>query len=149
MNQYTQLLIYLKTLLENDEYINTVTKGGDLDLNKMNIFPLANIEIDTGSLNAQVIVFNVKIQVASVRDINKKVVNDKFWSNDNEVDNHNETLAVINRMWKTMFRDFTKNNITASDNPPITKITFSGKNLLDGWEILFDVEVPNVELSLC
>jgi len=149
MNQYTELLIYLKQLAEQDSYINTITKGEDIDLNKANIFPLFNIDILTGSLNNGTVTFQVELQCLDIRDINKEIVNDKFWEQDNEVDNHNNTFAALNRIWRIMNRDFNNNNITASDNPTITKITISDKNLLDGWNMSFDVELPNTTLNLC
>jgi len=150
MNQYTELLEYIKTLGEADTFVNTITKGDDIDLNKGNIFPLLNIDINTASFtNGQTIIFNIELSCLDIRDINKEITTDKFWDQDNEVDNHNETLATLNRLWLNMYRDFTDNNITASENPALQKITFSDKNLLDGWSLTFDVEVPNTTISLC
>jgi len=44
MNQYTELLYYVKQLAEADTLVNTVTKGDFnlLDLDKANIFPLVH-----------------------------------------------------------------------------------------------------------
>ena len=150
MNQYTEVLYYIKSLGESDVFVNTITKGQEIDLNKGNIFPLLNIDINTGSFtNGQTIIFNIELSCLDIRDINKEIVNEKFWSNDNEVDNHNSTLATLNRLWLIMKRDFNENNITASENPPLQKITFSDKNLLDGWSLTFDLEIPNTTISLC
>lgn len=152
MNQYTQLLYFLKSFGDNDDYISTTTKASDdnIDLNKANIFPLYNIEINSGAFtNGQTIIFNVILSCLDIRDINKEIVNDKFWEQDNEVDNHNETLAFLNKVWTSSHRNFEDNNITASLNPNLEKITYSDKNLLDGWQLTFDVELPNVDLSLC
>lgn len=153
MNQYTQLLTFIKSLGEADPFINTITRDGevDLDLEKMNIFPLLDIYINSGSFsNGQTINFDVELVCVGVRDINKdEVITDKFWKQDNEVDNHNETLASLNRIWTSMYRNFEENDITASENPTIEKITYSGKNLLDGWKLTFEVEMPNITLSLC
>lgn len=152
MNQYTQVLYYLKQLAESCG-AKTVTKDAptDLDLQKQNIYPLVNISLaETGEFtNGQTIAFNVLIEAISIRDINKDVVVDKFWSNDNEVDNHNETLSILNRMWTSLYRDFEDNNITASERAPFDKITLEGKNLLDGFSITFQIEVPNTTLNLC
>mgnify|MGYP000845967368 CR=1 FL=1 len=82
-------------------------------------------------------------------DINKEVVNDKFWKNDNEVDNLNETLAVLNRMWTSMYRDFEDVNITASENPSLEPLIYDEKNILDGWALNFTIELPNTTLNLC
>lgn len=150
LNQYTQLLYYIKSLGEADEFLNTITKGEDIDLDKANIFPLLNIEINGGSFtNGSTVVFSVELNALDIRDINKEISTDKFWDNDNEVDNHNTMLAVLNRIWTVMMKDFEHHNITASENPSFNKISFSGENLLDGWSLTFDVEMPNTSLSLC
>ena len=152
MNQYTQVLNYIKILAESNGYVNTITRDGDVDLdtNKSNIFPLLDIFIDSGSFtNGSTIIFNISLTCVSIRDFNKKINNDKFWKNDNEVDNHNETLACLNDMWTRMYRDFSKNDITASENPTLEKIEYANKNILDGWTLSFEIEVPNTTLSLC
>tara|TARA_R110000803_G_scaffold76454_3_gene141100 strand:+ start:234 stop:701 length:468 start_codon:yes stop_codon:yes gene_type:complete len=150
MNQYTELLYYIKALGEADPYINTILKGNSIDLNKIDIYPLLNIVIDAGSFpSGGTIAFDVVLECVAIRDINKEVVTDKFWEISNEVDNHNETLATLNRMWRSMNRDFTNNNITASDNPSIEKITGEKMDILDGWSMTFTVEMPNVEVDLC
>tara|TARA_R110000782_G_scaffold150690_1_gene243390 strand:+ start:3880 stop:4341 length:462 start_codon:yes stop_codon:yes gene_type:complete len=150
MNQYSQLLYYIKALGESDEFINTITKGEDIDLDKANIFPLLNIEINGGSFtNGSTLVFNVELNALDIRDVNKEVSTNKFWLNSNDVDNHNEMLAVLNRIWTKMLKDFDDNNITASESPSFIKITDENTNRLDGWALTFDVEMPNTTLRLC
>ena len=116
----------------------------------MDVYPMLNININTATFPSEgTILFSVELACLAVRDINKEVVTDKFWEQDNEVDNHNETLATLNRIWRTMNRDFNDNNITASSNPSIEKITGEKTNYVDGWSMSFDVEMPNVEVDLC
>lgn len=150
MNQYSELLLYLKQLGEADPFINTITKGSQIDLNKANVFPMLNININSGSFtNAASIVFNVELTAVDIRDINKEQINDKFWENDNEVDNLNETLAVLNRIWTTLKRRFDDNDYSTPDNPGLEAIIFNDKNILDGWTLTFSVELPNDVLNLC
>lgn len=152
MNQYSELLYYLKELGESELFVNTVTKGNpqEMDLETSNVFPIFHIDIVSGSFtNTQTVNFNVSLACLSERDINKEIDGDKFWSNDNEVDNHNETLAVLNRVWGKLYKDFNNNNITASENPVLEKVTFAKGNILDGWEMTFDVEMPNTTIKLC
>ena len=40
-------------------------------------------------------------------------------------------------------------DITASDSPTVTKIELANENLLDGWELDFDVELPTNQISIC
>ena len=255
MIAYSQLLKYIKSLAQSEEYINTSTMGEDLDLNKSNIFPLFNVDVTGASFTSnRTVTFDVTMSALDVRSINKesdyievqgdkgsivnaeivdggrvadefpdltisalqvstsgdgtgafvkikiqneeavsfeglsgslgggsnfsigdtvniasgvstedtvirvteidatikKAVNaDKFYGNDNEIDNHNATISVLNNIWVKMHRDFAKNNITASDNPSLEMITFSDKNLLDGWSINFTVEMPTSGVDLC
>jgi len=152
MNQYSEILYYIKSLAEADEFVNTITKGDfeKLDLDKKNIFPLVHINItDGGFTNGSVVKFGVQIGAFDIRDINKEVQTDKFWEQDNEVDNHNLTFAILNRMWLKMFTDFEKKNITASENPSLEIQTFTRGNLLDGWILTFEVEIPNITINLC
>lgn len=150
MVAYSELLRYIKSLAESEEYINTTTMGEDLDLNKSNIFPLFNVDITGASFTSNATVsFNVEMVALDVRSINKEDNTDKFYGNDNEIDNHNATISVLNNIWVKMHRDFAKNNITSSDNPSLEQITFSDKNLLDGWSISFTVELPSNGVDIC
>jgi len=152
MNQLTQLYEYIKQLAEADPLINTILKVdfNDIDLKKEIVFPLLNVRIITGGFTTgPTIRLNVQIGVFDIRDINKEIRTDIFWGQDNEVDNHNMGIAVLNRLWSKMLRDFQENNITASENPNFELGFFERAKLLDGVIITFDVEVPNTTISLC
>lgn len=152
MNQYTQLLYFIKSLADKDVFVNTVTKHGsiDLDLLKGNLFPIFDVVITGATFpSTGVIRFTIQLICVDLRDINKEINTDKFWENDNEVDNLNETLATLNRVWVSMNRDFEENNITASDNPSLDPLEGEGANIYDGWLMTFDVDLPNAELNLC
>jgi hypothetical protein len=152
MNHYTELLRYIKQIVDADDFVNTITQGDfdELDLDKANIFPLVHVNITGGSFsNGQTVVMNLEIGCFGIRDFNKEINTDKYYLNDNEVDNLNETLAVLNRLWGRMYKDFGENNITSSENPSFEAVTEYGKNYLDGWIITFDVEMPNTTINLC
>jgi len=152
MNQYTELLYYIKSLGEADTFVNTITQGefDKVDLDKANIFPLLHASVTGASFtNGSTVVFNVQIGCLNQRETNKNINTDKFWDNDNEVDNMNETLAVLNRIWVTMYRNFQDKNIIASENPSLEPMFEDRTNLLDGWILTFDVEIPNTTLNLC
>ena len=152
MNHYTQLIRYIKQLAEADTLVSTVTKGDftKLDLELQNIYPLVHINIfDSGFTNGTTVTFGVQVGCFDIRDINKEVITDKFWEQDNEVDNHNETHAILNRMWLKMYTDFEENNITASENPTLDKVEGEYSNILDGWILNFTIEMPNDVINLC
>jgi len=148
MNQLSELYKYFKQLADADDLVNKAMKSADL--NKETIFPLFNIDIQGGGFtNGSTINFNVELSCFNIRDINKEIITDDFWGQDNEVDNHNLALAVLNRIWLTMWTDFEKTNITASENPAFELGSFEGSKLLDGARLTFTVETPNVEIDLC
>lgn len=153
LNHYSELLRYIKSLLEQDNLVNTITQGDldKVDLNKMNIYPLVHIYIgDGGFTNGQTVTFNVSIGSMNSRDTNKEVNTDKFYYNDNEVDNYNEMLAILNRLWTKMYVDFEDAGITASENPSLLKRKQEqDKNSLEGWQLEFTVTMPNQTLHLC
>lgn len=152
MNQYSELLYYIKGLAEADPFINHVTQGTleQSTVDKMIIPTLVNIFISGGGFtNGNTITFDVELACLSQRDINKEVRTDDFWKQDNEVDNLNETHSVLNRLWNKMYVDFEKENITSSENPTLTPIIFGDAKLLDGWLLTFSVEMPNTTINLC
>ena len=148
MNQLTELYRYIKQLAEADSQVNKVTKRQDLA--KETIFPLVNVIIESGGFtNGSTVNFNVELSCFDIRNISKEIQTDDFWGNDNEVDNHNLAIAVLNRLWNKMYRDFEENNITASENPSFELGSFEAPKLLDGARLTFAVEVPNTIINLC
>ena len=150
MIAYSTLIRYIKDLADSEDYIKTSTMGEDIDLNKANIFPLFNVDITNAEFTSNATVsFDVEMTCLAIRDINNEDNKDKFYLNDNEIDNYNGTISALNVMWVRMHRDFCDKNITASDNPTLEQVTFSDKNLLDGWQMSLTVEMPIAEVNLC
>lgn len=152
MNGYTELLKYIYKLGQEDIFINTCTQGDVelVDISKKNIFPLLHVQVGNCSFpSGSVVRFDVQLGVFDIRDINKEPITDKFWKQDNEVDNLNETLYSINRIWQLMLNDFEENDITASESPSLQQATLDKENLIDGWIMTFQVDVPNIEMNLC
>ena len=152
MNSYTELLKYFKKLGSSDSLVNSIAQGKlkESQLNKSNNYPLLHIEILNASFPSDAVIeYNVGIACISKRDENKDINTDLFWFNDNEVDNYNETMAILNRLWLKMLKDFEENNITASENPSLEKIEEAMENVVDGWLLSFNVQVPNTIISLC
>lgn len=150
MNAYTELLRYFYTI--GKPLVNTMTQGqpSDVDLEKKNIFPLIHVEIGSATFPSPgTIRFNVKLSCMDIRDITKEVKTDKYYSNDNEVDNLNATLAALNRIWQDMWRDFGGSNIVVSEVPGLVPFVEEKDNILDGWIMDFDVTLPNVMIDLC
>jgi len=152
MNIYSKLLQTIKTIAEQDSSVNTVTNNGriDLDINKTDLFPIVDVFVTGATFPSDAVIrLTIELVCVDLRDTNNEVTSDKFWNQDNEVDNLGETLMVINRIWKKLYKDFEDTNVTASESPTLVPIEGDGKDVYDGWSITFDVDVPSVEMSLC
>lgn len=151
MNAYYELLRVLKTSLENNTHVNTVTQGDilEVDLNKKNIFPLAHISVSTGTFAENVIRFNVQIIAMDIRNSVTDTVSDKFVGNDNEIDNLNTSLSVLRRTYNELVKDKYSEDITIIGEPNLELFTESRQNLLDGWSMNVQVEVPDIIMSIC
>ena len=152
MNHYSQVLEYLKGLAEQDSFVNTVTQSdmADIDLYKANIFNLLHIDVLTANFtNGQTIKFDVEVFSGQLRDSNKQDDGSKFWNQDNEIDNLNESLAVLNRIWFKLLIDFEDNNIRVDESAVLSQRTEWGINLIDGWLMTFSIELPNTTINLC
>jgi hypothetical protein len=152
MNQYSELLNYIKGLATADDFIHTVTQGdtSDYDLDKGNIFPVLNLDVLTaGFTNGNTITFDVEIACMDIRDNNKETRTDKFWKQDNEVDNLNTMLASLNRIWFKLLQDTEEMNIRVDETAALEQVTEWNKNYVDGWLMTFTIELPNTTISLC
>lgn len=150
MNLYTELHNRIKQIAE--PLVNTITRGNfdDIDISKANIYPLLHMFVVSAQANnSQTITFTIQLGCFQQRNNNNTYENDKFYGNDNEVDNMNETLAVLLTIWTTLEMDFMRNDITASSDPNIDPVENGYGNGLDGWILNFDVELPLTKLSLC
>lgn len=150
MNHYSQLIYRIKEV--GEPLVNTVTKGNfeDVDLSKANLYPLLHIFVSGGNFNnGQTVVLSVQLGCFQQRVHSNELVNDKLFEDDNEVDNMNETLAILNEIWVRLLDDFDDKFITASENPTLEPVSNAYDNGLDGWILSFDLELPNERLTLC
>ena len=90
MNTYFKLRDALKTAINEEKFNNTVTSGNIANvmaiLNKQVIFHLANIQINSSSVDAQTISYNVTIFYLDLVDFSKDEETDLFNGNDNTED---------------------------------------------------------------
>lgn len=151
LNHYTELLEFIKSTAMEDTLVNVVTQGefSTIDFDKMTIRPFVHINITGATFsNGSTVNMSVQIGAFNERIENKNINNDKFWRNDNEVDNMNTTLSILNRMWTKMYLGFEQADIRASESPSIEPSVDNGLKI-DGWIITFDLEMPNTSLNLC
>lgn len=132
--------------LNNDERIKTVFSANEdeLDFNKRDMYPMANIRINSNDFNTNEVTFEVTI--LDQRDTNKRTIENKFYGNDNRWDNWSLTYDVIRSVLNKIERLQNCDNITfvSSSNPILIDNAFA--NGLDGYSVLITLSFPN---NLC
>ena len=146
MNAYYNVTQKIKDLLLEDEDINTVTKGKDVDIEKKNIFPLAHLNVIDAGFTSTTIDFNVAVFAMDLRNHSNKPTTDKFKGNDNEDDNLNSMLYVLLRLYLKLLKLGDVYMLTNVQRPePFTEARM---NVVDGWVMRFTIEVP-IDEAVC
>lgn len=148
MNSYYRLTEKLNELLIEDEDINTVTKGRDIDLNQKDIFGLGHVNVLTATPTTNTVLFSVSIIAADLRNTSKVTTNEKYIGNDNEDDNLNTLMYVLIRLFLRLSKHQVDFRIL--EDPTLTPFTEAkGANKLDGWEGVFSIEMDLGDVSGC
>ena len=146
MTSYYNIIDTLKTALEAEPFVNTVSYGNiyDVDLSKQTIFPLSHIMVNQATIAAPTITFNVTIMCMDIVDDPKTESTSTFLGNNNEQDILNTQLNVADRivsklMRGDLFSDLFQLDGTATCEPFNERF----ENSLTGWAVTFDITVPN------
>jgi hypothetical protein len=147
MTHVYDILEVLKEELRSSPSVNTVTYGeiSDLDLDKTTMFPLSHLLIENVSYNARTVSFRIRLLCADIVDQNPKASEfDDFYGNDNLHDVMNTQFEVINTLiMKLMRGDLFKANYQVSTTPVAEPFKERFNNVLAGWSVDIDIEVPN------
>ena len=151
MTAYYNIIDTLKTTLEAEPFVNTVSYGDiyDIDLAKQTIFPLSHIMINQATISAPTTTFNVTVMVMDIVDDPKTEETSPFLGNSNEQDILNTQLNVASRlvsklMRGDLFSDLYQLEGTATCEPFNERF----ENSLTGWAVTFDVVVPT-DMTVC
>ena len=144
MNELAICTDFLISKLDNNPLINTISfiNSTDIDLNKQNIYPLANVDIIDSIVGEEVINIKYVITIVQQRDIDTNFNNDKIF-NDNLIDNLNETHGIATRFINNIKRTVNDDDIEISNISNLMMIKFSNSNLLDGVRFTLTLEIPN------
>jgi hypothetical protein len=151
MRGYYELQRVLKTSLENNIDVNTVLTTDTnivFDVNKHNVYPIAEIDITSGNIRQGGLVFQVTIIAMDRVDVSKKTPTDKFVSNQNEIDVYNTMVYVLRRTYRELKEGKYEYNFDILNDPTIDKIV-GKENLSVGWSMSFEVEVPDEDMDIC
>lgn len=145
---YTTILNEIRTFLENDGIVKTITHADvyERDIEDKNIFPLVNIVPIAITFDDNITSFQIDIEAMNIRDLRNDIERDEFNLNSNLIDNLNECYAILRRLFDHLKRHEV---ITVEMLSTATPIIFQGKNILDGWVQSFSFEYPETEQSVC
>lgn len=132
--------------LNDDERIKTIFTANEdeLDFNKKDMYPMANVRVNSNDFNSNDITF--EITIVDQRDINKRAITNKLNGNDNRWDNWSLAYDVLRSIINKSERLQNDDNISfvTSSSPILIDNAFA--NGLDGYSVLITLNFPN---TLC
>lgn len=149
MQTFYNIVGKIKTLLEADDFVNTVTKGlrSDIDTQKQNVYPLSHVQINQSSPEGSVWRFNITTFHLDQLNISKNPETDLYIGNDDEDDIFNTQLAVFNRMYEQLRKGSDTATYQMDGNPTCIPVMGEFDQGLTGWECTFEILTPNVMTS--
>ena len=150
MSKVYEVLTTLKTQLEADDFVNTVSQGSidDIDNIKQTMFPLSHIMINQATIEGSVWRYSITIFCMDIVDKSPISTTDEFVGNDNEMDVLNTQLAVFNRVHEVLVRGANAGTFQMDGNPTCEPFTERFENYLAGWACTFYLLIPN-DMSKC
>ena len=111
MNTYFKVIDDLKTALNAEPFINTVSQGDiyEVDLSKKTLFPLAHLIIESIDIQTNRIQLSLSLLLMDIVDISKESSTDLIRKNDNELDAINNMLNVAARLQAVLAKTDTYN----------------------------------------
>ena len=146
MSTYYEITQVIKNKLQEDLFVNTVTTGDifKVDLNKLTIFPLSHIIVNSVAYNGPVLNYNISILSMDIVDESKEKVADIFLGNDNEQDVLNTQLAVANRFLEVLHRgELADDYELVNGSANIEFFTERFENKIAGVTFTFDISIEN------
>lgn len=154
MKEYYNLIDNIYNYLIGNNNINTVTTGDllEVDLSKQSIFPLAHIIVNDVTFSDHFMTFSINVIAMDIVDEDKDDKQDKDKPHlglDNSHDILNTMLSVVNGLQSSLRRGgMNENNYEINDSPTATQFEDRFENLLTGWSLLLNVEIPNNDMGL-
>ena len=153
MTSFYDVINAIKTYLEGNNSVSTVTFGNilDVDLNKQTIFPLSHLTVRNVVFSDYTMSFTVNVLCVDVIDNtkeNNKEQVEPFFGHDNKQDVLNTQLMVLNGLQSSLRRGgLFQQKFILDDNISAELVEESFENTLSGWAMDISIEVPNDEMS--
>ncbi len=151
MKGFYQVTDKLKTILNAEPFVNTVTYGSidDVDLDKQSIFPLSHIIVNNAVVGTKTTTFSISILAMDIVDISNDEVTDSFVGNDNEQDVLNTQLALLTRVINELQRgDSYTDKYQVQEDVTCEPFIDRFENKLAGWTATFSVMAVN-DMTVC
>ena len=151
MKGFYQVTDKLKTLLNAEPFVNTVTYGSidDVDLDKQSIFPLSHIIVNNAVVGTKTTTFSISVLAMDIVDISNDEVTDTFVGNDNEQDVLNTQLALLTRVINELQRgDSYTDKYQVQEDVTCEPFVDRFENKLAGLTATFSVMVVN-DMTVC
>jgi hypothetical protein len=152
MTQVYDLLDKIKDELRANNHMNSVSFGDitQVNLNKMDIFPLSHLNISNVVIDSQFMTFTLQILCADIVDYTKQEFSpDDFYGVDNLQDVLNTQLQVINLIYSKLRRGSLRiNKLQVDETISCQPFKERFENELAGWEAEIDIKMVN-DISIC
>jgi hypothetical protein len=151
MNGYYYLVNRLKTYLNDNAFINSVTIGDiyDIDLKKQTIYPLSHIIVNNATPSEQMLSFNISILFMDIVDESKEEEVNMFDGNDNTQDVLNSQCTIANRLFVDLLRgNLYSELVQVEGTPSLEPFVDRFENKIAGWTLTFDVNIPQ-DMTIC
>jgi hypothetical protein len=146
MSTFYEITQAIKNKLQEDLFVNTVTTGDifKVDLNKLTIFPLSHIIVNSVAYAGPVLNYNISILCMDIVDESKSLTTDIFLGNDNEQDVLNTQLTVANRFLEVLNRGaLAEDYELVNGSANIEFFTERFENKIAGVTVTFDMAIEN------
>ena len=157
MKQYYRVIDTLKSYLEGNVSVNTVTLGSisNVDFDKQTVYPLTNIDVNNVTYDDHISTFEVQIFCLDVVDVTKEhqqTLTEPFYGNNNIQDVYNTQLSVVNGLQASLRRGdlyYEDYELPSLESVVANQVSYQGVNLLAGWEVTLKIEMANNDISAC
>jgi len=106
MNTYFKIIDDIQASLISEPIINTVTQGDiyNVDLDKMTLFPLAHLTVESMDIQPKFISLSISILFMDIIDFSKTAPSSAIRGNNNEMDVLNTMLNIAARLQAKILR---------------------------------------------
>ena len=145
MNELSLINSFVIGQFQDNNLVNTISivPTLEMDFNKENIYPLVNIDMKQTDIQDQAIIVSFTITIIQQRDVKPIKTDSKLLSNENYIDNLNETHSIAQRFINVLNRQNNTDNIEIQSLSTLRALKNYGTSGCDGFQFDIDLSIPN------